>query len=95
MDYCSKCVTDKTKCNKCTKNPKYSFISTLKNYYIPYVPTCPYGHTDCVSDPAYIKHYDPEWFKELYEDNEDYPIECNKYYEENPEYCCYYDDEDK
>lgn len=50
-----------------------------------YKPMCPYGHTDCVWDRNYIKHFYPDWYKELGE-----PTNC--------EYCVdgsHYDDEDK
>lgn len=56
-----------------------------------YEPTCPYGYTDCVSDPAYIRAYYPKWWEEL-----DMPTECecaNEYKEGCS--CRYYDDEDK
>ena len=56
-----------------------------------YIPTCPYGYIDCVSDPAYIRRYNPKWWEEL-----GMPTECSqaKYYEEDCS-CQWYDDEDK
>ena len=30
-----------------------------------YVPTCPHGYYDCVYDPAYIRKYYPNWWKDL------------------------------
>ena len=56
-----------------------------------YIPTCPYGYTDCVSDPAYIHAYHPKWWEEL-----DMPTECEcaSEYKEGCS-CRYYDDEDK
>ena len=56
-----------------------------------YIPTCPYGYMDCVSDPAYIRKYNPKWWEEL-----GMPTECSqaKYYEEDCS-CQWYDDEDK
>jgi hypothetical protein len=56
---------------------------------------------DCVYDPAYIKHYHPEWYKETYGDKEPSeaiyePGGCFDRYQKDPEmmhYC--YDDEDK
>lgn len=56
-----------------------------------YIPTCPYGYEDCVSDPAYIRCYHLKWWEEL-----GMPTECSqaKYYEEDC-HCKWYDDEDK
>ena len=56
-----------------------------------YIPSCPYGYMDCVSDPAYIRKYNPEWWEKL-----GMPTECSqaKYYEEDCS-CQWYDDEDK
>ena len=56
-----------------------------------YIPSCPYGYMDCVSDPAYIRRYNPEWWEEL-----GMPTECSqaKYFEEGCS-CQWYDDEDK
>lgn len=31
-----------------------------------YTPVCPLGHTDCISDPAYIRYRNPEWYNILY-----------------------------
>lgn len=30
-----------------------------------YIPTCPHGYCDCVYDPAYIRKYYPDWWKDL------------------------------
>jgi hypothetical protein len=30
-----------------------------------YEPMCPYGYIDCICDCNYIKHYYPDWYKEL------------------------------
>jgi hypothetical protein len=56
-----------------------------------YIPSCPYGYTDCVSDPAYIRCYHPERWEKL-----DMPTECEcaDEYEEGCS-CRWYDDEDK
>ena len=56
-----------------------------------YIPTCPYGYEDCISDPAYIRCYHPKWWEEL-----GMPTECSqaKHYEEDCS-CQWYDDEDK
>ena len=56
-----------------------------------YIPSCPYGYRDCVSDPAYIRCYHPEWWEELGMPTE---CECADEYEEGCS-CRYYDDEDK
>ena len=56
-----------------------------------YIPTCPYGYEDCISDPAYIRAYHPKWWEEL-----GMPTECENAdeYEESCS-CRWYDDEDK
>ena len=56
-----------------------------------YTPTCPYGYTDCISDPAYIRFHYPKWWEELGMPTE---CECADEYEEDCS-CRYYDDEDK
>mgnify|MGYP003288492126 FL=1 len=56
-----------------------------------YIPTCPYGYEDCISDPAYIREYHPKWWEELGMPTE---CECADEYEEGC-HCRYYDDEDK
>ena len=38
----------------------------MKSYYNEYRPVCPIGITDCVMDPAYIKHWHPKWYEEMY-----------------------------
>ena len=58
----------------------------------PYIPACPYGCSDCMSDPAYIRHYHNDWWIELGR-----PTVCKegmKCYEAGKD-CPYYDDEDK
>ena len=56
--------------------------------------TCPFGYGDCISDPAYIRCYHPEWWIELGR-----PTECSCHYSqaevEHMTGCPYYDDEDK
>lgn len=56
-----------------------------------YIPSCPYGYEDCISDPAYIRWNHPKWWEEL-----GMPTECSqaKKYEEDCS-CQWYDDEDK
>lgn len=56
-----------------------------------YIPTCPYGYEDCISDPAYIRCYHFKWWEELGMPTE---CECADEYEEDC-HCRYYDDEDK
>ena len=56
-----------------------------------YIPTCPYGYEDCISDPAYIREYHPKRWEELGMPTE---CECADEYEEGC-HCRYYDDEDK
>lgn len=56
-----------------------------------YIPTCPYGYTDCISDPAYIRAYHPKWWEELGMPTK---CECADEYDEDCS-CQYYDDEDK
>ena len=98
---CERCVNDKSCCEQCIDNPVYQeILSKLKSYYMDYKPACPYGYLSCVNDPAYIKCYHPDWYKELY--GEILPKEtittkygCGKHYQKNNEFCCYYDDEDK
>ena len=70
---------------------KTLYIAREKLRLPDYVPTCPYGYVDCISDPAYIRCYHPKWWEEL-----GMPIECEcaDEYEEGCS-CRYYDDEDK
>ncbi len=48
---------------------KYQFdrvlLQTPRDYYRP---ACPLGHDDCVNDPARIKRFHPEYYKDLYGD---------------------------
>lgn len=59
-----------------------------------YTSTCPFGYGDCISDPAYIRCYHPEWWIELGR-----PTECHCGYSQaeadHMTGCPYYDDEDK
>ena len=96
---CDNCLNkDTDKCEKCRDNPEYAKYFQMQSYHQLYKPTCPKGYTDCVCDPAYIKCYDPEWYKELYGDKtpEEAAEECKKRIEADPDntYECY-DDEDK
>ncbi len=94
---CDTCITTKDMCLKCIYNPIYK---DLRSYFKEYEPTCPRGYSNCVHDPAYIKHNHPEWYAKIYGDKT--PEEasktgsCQEAFEEDPdeEYYCY-DDEDK
>ena len=58
-----------------------------------YEPVCPYGNTDCVCDPAYIRATHPEWWIELGR-----PTVCETGEEairKGCDWCGSYDDEDK
>lgn len=63
-----------------------------------YIPTCPRGYSDCVYDPAYIKHCNSSWYKELFGTQSPYEAAegCRQQVIEDPDekYYCY-DDEDK
>ncbi len=58
----------------------------------PYEHTCPYGYKDCISDPAYIRWNHPEWWIELGRPTQ---CSCAANYNEDEDWCKYYDDEDK
>ena len=97
MSRCEKCAANKNNCLKCIDNPIYANFPRI-SYFTPYKPTCPYGYTDCVYDPAYILHIDPDWYKDLYGDKtpeEAFKIQCLKSYEKDKYHCEHYDDEDK
>lgn len=53
---------------------------------------CPYGYAGCISDPAYIRKWHPEWWIELGRPTR---CECGHRLFDREEECCYYDDEDK
>lgn len=57
-----------------------------------YERVCPFGETDCVYDPGYIRHYYPDWWKEL-----GMPTTCSHVITDTDgnQYCSSYDDEDK
>ena len=100
FDPCEKCVTDRGLCDRCSKNPKYRDYPH-KSLFQAYKPTCPRGYTDCIRDPAYVKFYYPEWYKELFGDKtpEEAAHEengCYDRFKNDPDmkYYCY-DDEDK
>ena len=96
--HCAKCVTNKIFCKDCIDNPIYADYP-VSSRFSAYIPTCPRGYTDCVNDPAYIRFYNPDWYKELYGDippEEAMQKDCMKRFIEDPDekYYCY-DDEDK
>lgn len=64
---CKECATDKTACESCVDNPKYANVPRTSKFSL-YKPTCPFGMTDCVVDPAYIRFHYPDWYKSLYGD---------------------------
>lgn len=98
MKLCDECITERTLCPECIHNPLNHY---KKNHFHDYVPVCPRGYPDCVSDPAYIKKNYPVWYEQLYGNKT--PLEalwvengCMESVERDPEekfYC--YDDEDK
>ena len=82
---CDVCVTDRSLCDMCKDNPKYATVPTRslftsRIYHIKrsYTPVCPRGYLDCVCDPAYMKAYHPDSYKDLYGDIE--PQEAVKFF---------------
>ena len=73
--------------------PVSQVMSEIKRFFPEEYPiTCPYGYDGCISDPAYIRKYHPEWWIELGR-----PTICScgqELYDAEKE-CPYYDDEDK
>lgn len=96
---CDVCVADKSQCEQCCENPIYANVPT-HSLFQAYIPTCPRGRLVCISDPAYIRCNDPEWYATLFGDKT--PEEAAKTnrchetceYDPDEEYYCY-DDEDK
>lgn len=96
---CDRCVTDRTNCLNCMDNPIYANVP-LVSLFQEYIPVCPRGYKDCVSDPAYILYHYPSWYKELYGSLAPSQVillegGCMERYREDPEedfYC--YDDGD-
>ena len=74
-------------CLTCRRN-----YPPLRDNLVLYKPTCPNGYVDCVLDPAYLKFYDEEYYKEIYGDIT--PEEASKLHCKAGERNCY-DDEDK
>ena len=86
MAFCDRCIQKKDLCPKCKWNPIYKDLSDHCKFY---EPVCPFGYTDCVYDPAYIKHYHPKWYKELYGNKTPEEAGCSCHEGSG------YDDEDK
>lgn len=91
MRDCSECCSDKTNCDRCRDNPKYSDYPT-SSYFSKYKPVCPQGYTDCVCDPAYLKCYHPLYYKNTYGDLTPEEV-AKKNCSIDDDYC--YDEEDK
>lgn len=87
---CEQCVTDNTMCVHCSDNPIYAHIPKTSKFSW-YKTVCPFGQTDCVNDPGYIKAIHPEWYKSMYGNKTPEEVAEWNCTEEN----CYYDDEDK
>lgn len=87
------CLNRNSLCENCRENKVFPTMS----FYQSYIPTCPYGYDDCISDPAYIKYNYPNWYKELYGDKtvEEAGERCRKYHDADSKFCDSYDDEDK
>ena len=97
---CSSCIYKEELCISCSENPIYKNIPRNSKFAL-YKHTCPYGHKDCVNDPAYIKFFHKNIYKNLYKDlspEQVSEIECKPNYEKDKDktmdfYC--YSDEDK
>ena len=90
---CDKCVTDTTKCIRCSDNPIYAHVPKTSQYTW-YTPVCHLGYKYCIHDPAYIKATDQDWYEELYGDVAPEEAEkgaCARCTNEH----CFYDSEDK
>ncbi len=86
MAFCEGCIQNKSLCIKCKRNPIYL---DLKDYRKEYEPICPFGYTDCVYDPAYIKLNHPSWYEKLYGNKTPEEVGCSCHEGSG------YDDEDK
>lgn len=99
-EHCLRCVNTKDQCINCSDNPIYADYPK-QSKFMAYIPLCPRGYTDCVSDPAYIRHYYPDLYTDRY--GELTPTQaiftkggCMDMMKADPDemYYCY-DDEDK
>lgn len=90
---CGRCVNkDTDKCDNCIDHPKWQDRPT-QSYFELYRRTCPHGYRDCIYDPAYIKFWYPDWYKDLYGDKTPQEVvreSCNDCEDGDR-----YDDEDK
>ena len=99
---CDKCINKNTElCNDCYDHPIVQQILKSfpkRSYFQFYKTVCPYGITDCIYDPGYIKAFYPEDYAEDYGDKDPEEVikenGCLKNYKASPE-CLYYDNEDK
>lgn len=89
--YDDQCVTNRDLCEDCKYHPKYKNVP-IWSHFQAYIPVCPLGYKDCVNDPAYIKCYAPDWYKELYGNLTPKEASEKDCY---PNEGCRYDDEDK
>lgn len=81
-------------CHQCNREPGWEARSDC---FQSYEPACPIGMIDCVCDPAYIKHFNPEWYEDLYGNMTVVEVveKCCKPYIMDGHWCTAYDDEDK
>jgi hypothetical protein len=78
---------------KAMASPVGSLRDELSRFLPPeYETACPYGYLDCISDPAYIRKYHPQWWIEL---GRPTICECGQRLFDKGKECRYYDDEDK
>lgn len=66
MNICDLCIREDKEivCPMCTRNPS----NVLADFFVEYYPVCNKGYVDCIHDPAYIKHFYPDWYEELWGD---------------------------
>ena len=73
--------------------PVSQVMSEIKRFFPEEYPiTCPYGYNGCISDPAYIRKYHPEWWIKL---GRPTTCKCGEELFAQGKDCPYYDDEDK
>lgn len=74
-------------------SPPWVRMTSSQNYK----PVCPYKMDDCINDPAYLQKFHPDVYTECYNNLTPWQAaeQCRKYHQEDSEYCCCYDDEDK
>ena len=99
MNICDLCIREDKEivCPMCTRNPS----NVLADFFVEYYPVCNKGYVDCIHDPAYIKHFYPDWYEDLYGNmlpEEAIHAEggcCDKVAKDPDENYYCYDDEDK